>query len=151
MSPQVPVVAGQGSCSLWHRPLPLAALFTWAFIASVLQGLGDNFVGYGPRENSHFFFFSHLEPFTYFFFTSYWFLLGFAHLFFQQYLTLVIPIMNLLTYFVQPLPHFGLLPFQVPPARSGILCPHQMFLPVPAEHSGPIFHILPKNKKPETA
>lgn len=84
MSPQVPVVAGQGSCSLWHRPLPLAALFTWAFIASVLQGLGDNFVGYGPRENSHFFFFFLTWNLSLIFFTSHWFLLGFAHLFFSS-------------------------------------------------------------------
>lgn len=48
------------------------------------------------------------------FFTFYWFLLGFWFCFFAHpflwYLTLAIPIVNLLTLFMQPLPHFLALP-----------------------------------------
>lgn len=123
------------------------------YLLCPLKGLGDKLVNYVPRQNSHLF--SHLEPFTHFF-TSYWFLLGFwfwggffCTSFFLWYLTLATPI----THFMQPLPRyrFLLLP-ALPPCLVGdpfwpcfplrYLCPSQVFLPVSAESSGPIFHVL---------
>lgn len=65
-----PLLAGQGSGSCQHSSLPLRLLANLGiYLLCPLKGLGGKLGGCVPRQNSHLFF-SHLEPFTYFYLFS---------------------------------------------------------------------------------